>query len=571
MTGIPPAGHVQLDSGLIVRRETLALDSFQDPPVRVSKKGTTKSESRGFDVWSKSDKRRSEAIETARRRDAIVSRGVQYYVMLSIGNGLSLAVSDAGTGSDSGEGKAALDFAETFWDANEFEDNQYVLATELTAQGDLYVYMPKPKGGGNEFIPGMQFIPAGQIHRIATEDGRPIYYTRRWHDREYGEPVTERKQATRSKDERLKLYEQDIMAEEMVHFAMNRGAQDLRGVSMFEAAIYWSTLYHRVLDTVWAYSVARSMFATHWKVPGNQTTVEALKDKIESDILVWREDATGQKYKSTAPGQSVVTGKEVEIVQLQASMTAGSLDSEMRRILLMAATALGLPEFTLSDGNYSNLASSESQNAPFFRLLQAHQQMIIRAHRRILRKAFDWMQAAGKMKGLKPPEGKRHVVDWIDILAPDVLSPNISALAASLTSAVNAGWMSRQQAAQMVGLDWEDTMKQRLDEKAKGLETKPQGLFGAPDFPQTTEDAQEQLSKFMAAYSGGRDETQGVAGKVEGAGAKALKQFAKDLLQTKGDRDAMLKAYIKCQNLLKDDLLKGIDKGAKVGAESIAA
>ncbi|MEW5875811.1 MAG: hypothetical protein AB1752_11610, partial [Candidatus Zixiibacteriota bacterium] len=406
------------------------------------------------------------------------------------------------------------------------------------------------------------------IHRIATKDGRPEYYTRRWEDREYTEPNAERHEFQRVKDAKVKIYEQDILAAEMVHFSMNRGAQDLRGVSMFEAAIYWATLYHRVLDNVWAYSVARSMFGNHIKVPGNYDQVLKLRNDIETNILIDREDATGQVYKSTAAGQTLVTGKDVEISQMNPSMTAGSFDSEMRRLLLMAATALGLPEFTLSDGNYSNLASSESQNAPFFRLLQAHQQKIIRAHRRILRKAFDWMIDAGKMKGLKAPKGKSHVVDWIDILAPDVLAPNIATLAAALTSAVNAGWTSRQQAAQMVGLDWEDTKTQRLDEKANGLETKPQGLFGSTELP---DKAQEELSKFVASYTGGRDETQGVAAKIESAGDKALKAFAKELVATKGDREAMLKAYVKCVNLLRADLNSAIDKGEKVGAESIAA
>lgn len=560
-----PDGHVALDSGIIVKRDTASLGTLQDPPVRVHSPGIPKSERRGYDTFARTDKERAEKIEMARHRDPIISRGIQYYVMLSIGEGLTLAPSEP----DSDEAKAVLDYAHSFWEANDFDDLQYVIATELTGQFNLFAYMPKPSAG-KEFMPGVQLIPHGQIHRIATQDGKPVYYTRRWEEREYRAPNTSRHKAPTVKETKAITYEQDILAEEMVHFAMNRGAQDLRGVSMFESAIYWSTLYHRVLDTIWAYSVARSMFAHHMTVPGNADKVEKARRQIETDILIDREDSAGQRYKSIAVGQTLITGDALKINQLTPSTTAGTLDSEMRRILLMAATAIGLPEFALSDGNYSNLASSESQNVPFFRLLQAHQRMIIRAHRRILRKAFDWMRASGQMASMQPPEGKSHIVEWIDILARDVLSPNIWALAGALTSAVSAGWMSRQQAAQMAGLDWQDTVEQRVDEKSKGLETKPANPFGFPDLGSGAPPTPAQMAKMFMGYDGGRDETQGTASRVETAGQKAIREYAAALKEAGPDRERMLQAYVKYARILRDDLQTAVDSGRKLGLGAAA-
>jgi len=565
---IPP-GHIQLPSGVIVRQDTFAASVYQDTPLKIHNSGRRQSERRGIDDWNPTDKKRAETIETARRADPIISRGLQYYVMLSIGNGLRLdSRKDAGT--DSASGDTVLDFCRTFWDANEMEDQQEVIATELTGHANLYAHMPKPTGvDPREFVPGMQLIPSGQIFRIATKDGKPWYYRRQWRDRDYAEPEKGVREGVKAKDSREKIFEQDIMAEEMVHFAMNRGAQDLRGVSMFEAAIYWSTLYHRVLDTVWAYAVARSMFATHITVDdANPDQVEKTKNYIQDNILIDREDPTGQTYKTIGVGQVLTTGGGITIEQLTQSMAAGTIDAEIRRILLMAAVALGLPEFALSDGNYSNLASSQSQNAPFFRTIQSHQQHIVRAVRRILRKALDWYVVAGKsgIKSIKPPDDGSHIVDWIEIIAPNVLEPEMRSLGYVLVSLVNNGIISKEMANNLLGTNWDKQMEQMQAEKDAGFQPISQ-ILGPNGLPVGT--GSSGISSLLPAQFS-RDETQNVKNRIKSKGQAAIEEFGKKLLTLNGDRQAAIEAFVEVNRKLKDDLQSALDKGEKIGAESVA-
>jgi len=568
-----PSGHVQLPSGVIVRQDTFAASVYQDTPLKVHNSGRRQSERRGIDDWSPTDKKRAETIETARRADPIISRGIQYYVMLSIGTGLRLD-SRKEDGADSSGGDAVLDFCRTFWDANEMDDQQEVIATELTGHANLYAHMPKPtRVDPREFVPGMQLIPSGQIFRIATKDGKPWYYRRQWRDRDYAEPEKGVREGVKAKDSREKIFEQDIMAEEMVHFAMNRGAQDLRGVSMFEAAIYWSTLYHRVLDTVWAYAVARSMFATHITVDdANPDQVEKTKNYIQDNILVDREDPTGQTYKTIGVGQVLTTGGGITIEQLTQSMAAGTIDAEIRRVLLMAAVALGLPEFALSDGNYSNLASSQSQNAPFFRTLLSHQHHITRAIRRILRKALDWYVVAGKsgIKSIKPPDDGSHIVDWIEIIAPNVLEPEVSAIGSIVLQLVTGGIWSKEYANQFLGTDWDKMMDQIKAEKDAGFGPQ-QPMFAGIGFPSGNGNGGGNGSRFGLVSLEGRDETQGIKNRIKSKGAAAIEEFGKKLLMLNGDKQGAIAAFVEVNRKLKDDLQSAIEKGEKIGAESVAA
>jgi hypothetical protein len=326
-----------------------------------------------------------------------------------------------------------------------------------------------------------------------------------------------------------------------------------------------------VLDTVWAYAVARSMFATHIKVANaNPDQVEKTKNKIESGILIDREDPTGQTYKTIGVGQVLVTGDGIEIEQLTQSMAAGTIDNEIRRILLMAAVALGLPEFALSDGNYSNLASSTSQNAPFFRTIQSHQQHIVRAIRRILRKALDWYVVAGKsgLKSIKPPDDGSHIVDWIEIIAPNVLEPEISAIGAIVIQLVTAGVWSKQYANQFLGTDWDQMMDQMGAEKKAGFGPQQPMFAGIGFQPGNGENGS---SRFGLLSLEGRDETQNIKNRIKGKGAKAIEEFGKKLLSANGDRGAALTAYVDVVAKLKAELQSAVEKGERVGAESVTA
>lgn len=538
-----PDGFTATRSGVLVKK-SVALEATANSQFGWQLIGLDDPETRGEDRSDFKYERLLKEIETSRRRDPIIFRAVDYFDKLALGTGITL----------SSENADILLAAEKFWEANDLDDAQHEMSTELVTTGNLFAWVPEKFDGD---IPTVQLIPSAQIDRIATQEGEPWYYRRKWLEYVYPKPKSGVMDGRSSLTPTQKTRQQDIPAEEMVHIAINRAAGELRGVSAAEPSIYWSALYGRGLETGYATAVARALVAYHGKIANtNPDELTKLRDLIEGQ-LVTRTDPRGQTYKAMATGQILWTGDNVELNSLGNDLRAGTADAEMRRILLMAATAFGLPEFSLSDGDSTNRATGQSQSDPFFRLMQSHQAVLLRALRRIYAKAFDRYQARGQFKSLAPPKGKSHIAEWLTLSAPEMLEPSVADLGPPAVQLVEAGLWSKEYANQRMGSDW-DTMKAQITaEKEEGFAPTPRTPNIPPPLPFSAEARHEETETPMQ--------------RKKRVTKEVVAQFVADVKGSKGDADKIAEAKAKATATLKSEFEDLIDMTRELGVQSVGA
>ena len=437
----------------------------QNDPWGYLLKGNKVAKERGHDKFGASQKKMLQQLETQRDRDPVLFRAVNYFVQLGLGSGITWTCED----------KKLAPIIKAIWRANRLDKAQTEMAIEFATSGNLFSRVPplkQPAPDSKQVIPGIDTMPTCQIDKIATKDGEVWYYRRVWEELVYPEPTKGVQKSdtaiTTTKESRF----EDILADEVVHTKMMAGASELRGVSSLQPAAHWSQLYGRTVETVWMAAVARAMFFFHAELEeGGEDALEKFVDAIESQ-MVTRTDPAGFDYSTVPIGQVLATTGGVKFTALGGDVKGGAVDDEMRRVLLMAATAMGMPEFALSDGNYSNLASAESQSNPFYRLMQSFQDDIIDHITEVLKICLDRLGDAKLLPGVKLADGQDHPIDLVTVNGPDILSKDIVGLGAVLVNMVNADIVSRKRAAEMLGEDWNIIEEQIKAERKAGF-TKP--------------------------------------------------------------------------------------------------
>uniref|UniRef100_A0A6M3K2X7 Putative portal protein n=1 Tax=viral metagenome TaxID=1070528 RepID=A0A6M3K2X7_9ZZZZ len=536
---------------------TLAATATQTNPFPWLLGGREKPETRGVDERNSRADLNAQQIDTERHRDPIVFRAVDYFDKLPLGTGINLE-SDNDT---------ILLAARRFWRANDLEAVQHQVAIELAQTAMAVAHLPKdvpPEGLDSlGYTPTVELVPTGQVKRIATKHGKPWYFRREWEDREYPEPNGAIEKGRTPLVGMPVQYQQDIPAEDIVYTAINRGARELRGVSMLQPALYWTKLYARTLKMIYVHSVAKAFLAFQVKIQGMEEGSEAFKDlktRLE-DSLINQLDPSGEEYKALATGQALITGQNVDVAVLNSKVGADSQDDEKRRLLLQAAVATGLPEVFLSDGNYANLASSMSQSNPFFRLMQSHQATLVEFFRKVFEKAFDRYLEAGWFKDVALEPGMVHISDYLKISAPDILTPDIATLGPVVTQLTAGGNISLQQGAELLGRDWEETKEQLLAEKAEGLTPPSPATPGFPSLPfSRTPTGFEQEN---------RDDTGTLAERMERKSARAIAHFRNQMIELSGskDRTKAMELYLTLVKKLKAIMNDSLDEGRKFGLE----
>ena len=535
------------------------LSYMQDRAITTSPIGFVSSKKRGQDTWSTADSMTLQEIETLRKRNPLVFRMVDFYDKITMGTGVTITCED----------EAVLVPAMQFWKLNDGRNFQHQAAVELAGTGNAYVWVPPidVNDDGLATVPKMVLIPSCQIERIATKDGKVWYYRWTWEELTYPDPKEDVQTGTSSISTTQVTKYRDIPAEQMNHVALNRGAGELRGVSMIAPSVPWIKTYSRALETSWAVAVARAMFLWHVKLENaTDKTIADFLTMLENQ-LVYRTDPEGNSYLTAATGQFLVTKKGDEIEGMSSDLRGGTIDPELRRLFLMGIISSGLPEFMMSDGDYSNLASSLSQSNPFFRLMESFQNtMLDQVIRGTLRLAFDQYAKVGINIPLL--EGAEHPSDALNIALPKILSDDIESMIPPLVQAVNADILSREDSAELLGRKWEDIAARIAAERAQGFvkavppafppATVPPGLFGAQ-------------KAILAALKDEGLPTDDLSTSARARLTKMLSDYKKALLASNGDKAAMVTAYREFKTRAFADLQELMQTANAVGKESVGA
>lgn len=546
-----PPGFAARKSGLLVKTD-LAAEATANTQFTWQATGLDDPEKRGQDRSDFKYERVQKEIETSRKRDPLIFRGVDYYDKLGLGIGVSMT----------SENVEILTAAERVWEQNDLDDGQHQMSNELVTTANLFIRVPVTFEGE---IPAIMIIPNAQIERIATKDGAPWYYRRKWQDLEFPEPREGEQGGRGAIAPKTKMKYEDIPAAELVHIAVNRTAGELRGLSMLEPSIYWTALYGRSLETIWAKAVAQSLIAYHAQIEAaSQEQVTAIVKQMEGQ-LVTRIDPRGMAYKTMATGQILGTGKNVDMKKLDANLAGGSMDSEIRRILLMGAVGMGMPEYVLSDGDTANRATTESQSDPYFRMMQAHQYVLLKAIKRVFRLVFDRFLQLKQFVSVKPPKGKYHIVDWLTFSGPNLLTPDVETLGPVAAELVRNEIWSREYACSQLGSDWNKIKPQIEGEREEGFVSQPQGS-GVPPSGAT------QLTLPLGASADDtRIETETPTQKKQRILRGTLDAFIAEARAAKGDQGKIAAASKKWLETARGQMFELIDQARDIGARSVAA
>lgn len=166
--------------------------------------------------------------------------------------------------------------------------------------------------------------------------------------------------------------------------------------------------------------------------------------------------------KTLEPGMFNIHSNDEAYTMVQPSVGAEDAMEDGRAVKLMIANALGLPEYMLSDGQNSNLASSQSQELPVIKKFKDRQEVVERMLRDIFNLAFQHAMEAGLLpKTWKNDEGEFPTdASFITITLGMLEEENFKEKAEPLMKLQSLNLLSKQTVLTELGFDPEQEAKQ---------------------------------------------------------------------------------------------------------------
>jgi hypothetical protein len=278
----------------------------------------------------------------------------------------------------------------------------------------------------------------------------------------------------------------DVVADDIIHVAINRHAYELRGRPDLFRILPWLRAYTEYLENRARQNVWRNALVWWAKV------VQGTADTISQVSAAFA--------KPPAPGTVVTTSDRVELTPLSGGGGAGDME-DGRAIKNMAITGMRMAEYMFADGENANLATATAQQLPALTRFEGYQRVLIEQlwyplFKNVLQTAIDAgflpeeveeqdedgeaikeeppVDEAPKMKPVIPgsqdgatpgmqmpvpnvPEGKAKSIKTLEafeVTYEPVNDTDPKTLADALTIAVTNEWISNQTAAKELGYDY---------------------------------------------------------------------------------------------------------------------
>lgn len=298
-------------------------------------------------------------------KNPLIQRGVRIQAAYVFGQGMNL------TAEDPAVEQVIKDFRRDARNRRELTSHQAMLVKEVELQlfGNLFLVMFTSQKTGRVVV---RSIPVDEIQEIVSDpdDAKtPRLYKRMWMQQTMdaaGNLNTEARQAWypdlfyRPKAKPEQISGTDVMWESPVHHIKVGGLSDMRfGISEVYAALDWAKAYKNFLED-WASIVrAYSRFAWRLSLKGKTGGVASAKSKLDTTAAA----AVGGGATPPIAASTFISGEGVD---LQPVRTAGATTraEDGRRLLLMVAAVMGLPESFYGDVSVGTLATAKSLDRP---------------------------------------------------------------------------------------------------------------------------------------------------------------------------------------------------------------
>jgi hypothetical protein len=310
-------------------------------------------------------------------------------------------------------------------------------------------------------------LPVDQVDEIVCnpeDDKEPWFYLRSWSQVSVDGAIELRKTAyadwhytEKTKPDMVRGYPVDW--DHPVYHIKSGGLGDMRfGVSEVYPALDWAKAYKMFLEDWATLSRAYSRFAHKLSLPSNKQ-VPGAKTKLGTTV-----GNNNGYYGETNPppvtGSTFIAGPGVDISPMRIGGANVSME-DGRRLLLMVAAAVGLPESFFGDVSVGNLATAKSLDRPTELRMRERQTFWGDVHVAICTYVIEQAVRAGTLKGtvyfeddgtprvelaLDPETGEPRdatvTVDW-----PSILEHDTPALVSSI---VTAATMNGQPQAKVI-------------------------------------------------------------------------------------------------------------------------
>jgi hypothetical protein len=321
----------------------------------------------------------------------------------------------------------------------------------LLVDGNIFFVFFTNKSTGRVLIRSIPFDEVASIATDPDDSKTPQFYKRVWNEERLGkggEPVITAKSAYypdwryQPKTKRKTIGSIPIMWDSPVYHVKVGGLPDMRfGVSEVYAAIDWARAYKDFLEDWATLTRALSRYAYKMTTKGGAKGVAALKQRLGTTI------GTGLTERNPPPtvGATAVMGEGNELEPMRiggANVTA----EDGRRMLLMVAAGLGLPETFFGDTSVGTLATAKSLDRPTELKMTDRQTLWIDIFKDILN--YVVYQAAvapqgvlrGKVDAVPEEDGTpRLLLDKkplaLDVDFPPLLEHEVQQLVSAITSA----------------------------------------------------------------------------------------------------------------------------------------
>ena len=318
----------------------------------------------------------------------------------------------------------------------------------------------------------------------------------------------------------------DVPADEVIHCAINRYAYELRGRPDLFCELPWLKAYRDWLEERARINRRKTIYY-----------VVTVKNATPSQVTTM-----GNKFKvPPAPGSFLVINDNVTITSVESHIAADDSAADGRQMKLMAILASGLPEFYLSEGANSTLASSNAQSLPILRKFDDRQDILEeqvwkKLYRIVVQNAVDAGRIPEEVAELDEfgnETGKKiKAIDAFSFEFPEIREKDVLNLAKALQIRKAEGWIddsgaiaklgdnpaeiiAKVQAEQekQIGLAPKKVVSKKNGKAPEGkVDTKSEGQGGAPGYqPGEYQGRQLQPSAAAPNYPG-NNPPQGGAG-----------------------------------------------------------
>lgn len=244
---------------------------------------------------------------------------------------------------------------------------------DLSVNGNVFfIHFTNPATGAVK----LSDLPCDEIDDIISnpqDASEPWFYRRKWQsnriDQKSGRLIPKPLEALYpdinyrplESDRPDALGEVKIRWETPLLHVSDGGASGMKfAVPITYPALAWARAYNEYLEN-WI-KLVKSLARLAWnaKTKGGQTAVDALNTQFNTGITA---DSSNETNPSPVAGAMFIHGEGVDLNPIRTNNVAMSLE-DGRRILLMVAAAMGLPESFFGDVSVGTLATAKSLDRP---------------------------------------------------------------------------------------------------------------------------------------------------------------------------------------------------------------